>query len=94
MNHRLAHTGFARPRRAGFTLVEAAISTVLVSGLLVAALNTVGATKLGQQNTAERGHGYLLAQELMSEIMRQDYADPEDVGQIDLQRLALCRPCR
>lgn len=89
MNHRLANTGFARPRRPGFTLVEAAISTILVSGLLVAALNTVGATKLGQQNTAERGRAFLLAQELMSEIMRQDYADPEDVGPIDLRDPAL-----
>lgn len=85
MNHRLGHTRFARPRRPGFTLVEAAISTVLVSGLLVATLNTVGATKLGQQNTAERGRAFLLAQELMSEVMRQEYADPEDVGPIDLR---------
>lgn len=85
MNHRCANTGFAHSRRPGFTLVEAAISTILVSGLLVASLNTVGAAKLGQQNTAERGRAYLLAQELMSEIMRQDYADPEDVGPIDLR---------
>lgn len=74
-----------RVRRAGFTLVEAAISIVLVSVLLVAALNTVAAAKLGQQQTAERGRAHLLAQELMSEIMRQDYADPEDVGRIDLR---------
>ncbi len=85
MNHRLANARFARPRRPGFTLVEAAISTVLVSGLFVASLNTLGATKLGQQNTAERGRAFLLAQELMSEIMQQEYADPEDVGKIDLR---------
>ena len=74
-----------RVRRAGFTLVEAAISIVLVSVLLVAALNTVAAAKLGQQKTAERGQAHLLAQELMSEIMRQDYADPEEIGKIDLR---------
>lgn len=85
MNHRLANTRFARPRRPGFTLVEAAISTVLVSGLLVASLNTLGAAKLGQQNIAEHGRAFLLAQELMSEVMRQEYADPEDVGKIDLR---------
>ncbi|MCH7839761.1 MAG: hypothetical protein IID38_05945, partial [Planctomycetes bacterium] len=89
MNHRHANASFVCPRRPGFTLVEAAISTVLVSGLLVASLNTLGAAKLGQQNNAERGRAYLLAQELMSEIMRQDYADPEDVGRIDLRDASL-----
>ena len=74
-----------RVRGAGFTLVEAAISIVLVSVMLVAALNTVGAAKLGQQKTAARGRAHLLAQELMSEIMRQDYADPQDIGTIDLR---------
>lgn len=74
-----------RFRGAGFTLVEAAISIVLVSVLLVAALNTVGAAKIGQQKTAERGRAFLLAQELLSEIVRQEYADLEDVGLIDLR---------
>lgn len=68
----------------GFTLVEAAISIVLVSVLLVAALNTTGAAKLGQYNTLTRGRAHLLAEDLMAEIMRQSYADPEDVGFIDL----------
>ncbi|MCH8147874.1 MAG: hypothetical protein IH987_07750 [Planctomycetes bacterium] len=85
MSNVLSKTRKARVRGAGFTLVEAAISIVLVSVLLVAALNTVAAAKLGQQQTAERGQAHLLAQELMSEIMRQDYADPEDVGRIDLR---------
>ncbi len=74
-----------RVRGAGFTLVEAAISIVLVSVLLVAALNTVASAKLGKQKTVERGRAHLLAQELMSEIMHQNYADPEDVGKIDLR---------
>ena len=85
MNHRCANTGFARPRQPGFTLVEAAISMVLVSGLLVASLNTLCAAKLGHQNNVARGRAYLLAPELMSEILRQDYAAPEDVGRIDLR---------
>ncbi len=89
MNRRLANGSFARPRRPGLTLVEAAISIVLVGVLLVASLNAVGAAKLGQQKNAERGRGYLLAQELMSEIMRQEYADPEDVGKIDLRSASI-----
>ncbi len=73
-----------RIQSRGFTLVEAAISIVLVSVLLVAALDTTGAAKLGQYNTLTRGRAHLLAEDLMAEIMRQSYADPEDVGFIDL----------
>lgn len=73
-----------RVRFRGFTLVEAVISIVLVSVLLVAALNTTGAVKLGQYNTLTRGRAHLLAEDLMAEIMRQSYADPESVGFVDL----------
>ncbi len=73
-----------RIQSRGFTLVEAAISIVLVSVLLVAALNTMGAAKLGQCNTLARGRAHLLAEDLMAEIMRQSYADPESVGFVDL----------
>lgn len=73
-----------RIQSRGFTLVEAAISIVLVSVLLVAALNTTGAAKLGQYNTLTRGRAHLLAEDLMAEIMRQSYADPEEVGRITL----------
>jgi prepilin-type N-terminal cleavage/methylation domain-containing protein len=73
-----------RIQSRGFTLVEAAISIVLVSVLLVAALNTMGAARLGQRNTLARGRAHLLAEDLMAEIMRQSYADPESVGFVDL----------
>lgn len=63
----------ARPR--GFTLVEMVISIMLVGVMLVAALNTVGASKLGQRRTSDRRRGRQLAEELMSEILQQDYAD-------------------
>ena len=75
-----------RPRRDAFTLAEAVVSTVVVAVMLVAALNTVGAAKLGVQKTGDRGRGTLLAQQLMSEILRQDYADaaygPDSFGRI------------
>ena len=45
---------------------------------MVAALNAVGASKLGQQKTGDRGKGALLAQQLMSEILRQHYLEPDD----------------
>ena len=62
-----------------FSIVETLISIVLVGGLLVAVLNTTGAALLGQQNMADRGVGFLLAQELMSEILGQAYEEPEEV---------------
>ena len=63
-----------------FTLVEAVISAVVVGVMLVAALNTVGASRIGQQKTGDRTKGALLAQQLMTEILQQYYADPENGG--------------
>ncbi len=62
-----------------FSMVETLISIILVGGLLVAVLNTTGAALLGQQNMADRGVGFFLAQELMSEILGQAYEEPEEV---------------
>ena len=45
---------------------------------MVAALNTVGAAKLGSRKTISRTSGALLAQALMSEILIQNYAEPVD----------------
>jgi len=64
--------------RRGLSLVEMAISIVLVSVMLAAALNTVGASKLGQLKISVGRQGHLLAQDLMTEILLQDYADPVD----------------
>ncbi len=61
--------------RRGLTLVEMAVSVVLVGVMLVAALNTVGASKLGQRKLYGRRQGHQLAQDLMAEILQQDYAD-------------------
>ncbi|MCP4592725.1 MAG: PKD domain-containing protein [bacterium] len=63
--------------RRGFTLAEAAVSMVVVSVMLVAALNTVGAARAGQWTTGVRARGAPLAQELMSEILQQPYEDPD-----------------
>ena len=56
------------------------ISVVIVGGLLVVALRTVGASRYGQYKTAQRQRGLLLAQELMAEILNQEYAEPVDVA--------------
>ncbi len=51
--------------------------SILVVGLmLVAALNTVGASKTSQVMTSEQALGPMLAQELMTEILNQAYQEP------------------
>ena len=59
--------------RGGFSIVEAAVSVLLVGGLLVAALTAVGASQAGRAIAAERAQGRLLAQGLMAEILAQPY---------------------
>ena len=63
--------------RAGFTMVEAVVATLIVSGLLVAALNSVGAARSGDIKNAERRVALVLARDLMAEILEQHYADPD-----------------
>ncbi len=65
-------------RRGGFTLVEAVISTVIVSVMLVAALNTVGTSRLIQQKVSLSSRGRLLAESLLAEIVQQAYEDPTE----------------
>ena len=72
----------SRPQRSNaspaFSLVEAVVSITIVSVMLVAALNSVGAARTGQYKIAERSRGLLLAQDLLAEILQHGYTDPED----------------
>ena len=54
------------------------ISMVLVGVALVGALNAVGASKLARFKVSVSRQGHLLAQDLMTEILLQDYADCVD----------------
>jgi len=60
-----------------FTIVEAMISTVIVAVMFVAALNTVGASRLTQQKASLSVRGRLMAESLLAEILRQSYEDPD-----------------
>lgn len=63
-------------RRPGFTIAECVISTVIVAVMLVAVLQTVGASKQGQLALVQEIQGQALAQALMTEILPQEYEDP------------------
>jgi hypothetical protein len=54
------------------------MSIVLVGGLLVAALNTVGASARGSLSLADHTRAHLAAQQLMAEILVKDYEDPDE----------------
>jgi len=58
-----------------FTIVEAVISTAIVAVMFVAALNTVGVSRLTQQRAALTSRGQLFAEMLLSEILQQNYKD-------------------
>ncbi len=60
---------------SAFTIVEAVISTVIVAVMFVAALNTVGASRLTQHRAALTSRGRLFAEMLLSEITQQNYKD-------------------
>jgi type II secretory pathway pseudopilin PulG len=64
-------------KRSAFGLVEVVISTLIVGIMLVAAMNTLGAFVRGQQRMAEQSRGWLLAQELASEILACLYEEPD-----------------
>jgi len=65
------------PMRRAVTLVETLVSIVLVGGVLVAALDLLGASARGQKGMGDRGRAQLLAQDLMSEILPNAYEDPD-----------------
>jgi len=62
----------------GFSLIEAVIATLLVGTVIVAAMNTVGASKTGQYMSLERSGGDFLANSLMAEIVNRYYEEPDD----------------
>jgi type II secretory pathway pseudopilin PulG len=73
---RTTRTSPTRREATGFTLIEAVMSILIVGLMLVAALNTVGASKVSRVRNAEQSLGPMLAQELMTEILNQNYMEP------------------
>ena len=64
--------------RRALTLAEMVISMVLVSVMLVAALNVAGGVRQGESDSALQRRALILAEDLMAEIMEQDYVDPNE----------------
>jgi hypothetical protein len=71
-----------RTHRTSLTLVEMTVCTLIVSLMLVAALNAVGAARLNECRLAESQRALLLAQALMAEILCQPYCGPDEAGDV------------
>jgi type II secretory pathway pseudopilin PulG len=65
-----------RRRRGGFTIVEAAMATLIVGLVLSVALVAVGASRASRTRMADRVRGEQLALDLMAEILQTAYQDP------------------
>jgi MSHA pilin protein MshD len=74
-----------RRRALGGTLIEVAVSTLLVGVLLVAALSTVGARLRHQSDLTVRQRASLLADQMLSEVLELDYKDPNQTPTFGLE---------
>jgi type II secretory pathway pseudopilin PulG len=72
-------------RRRGFSLIEAAVSTLVVGLLLVAAMGTLHAAKATQVSIALRSRASAMAQSMMSEALALSYADPNQSAVFGLE---------
>ena len=66
--------------RSGFGFVETVFSVLLVGGVMVAALHSVGASITGRKFADGRARGQFLAESLMTEILAQAYQDEDKLG--------------
>lgn len=57
----------------GFTILEATMSTLIVAGVMVVALNCVAASRSLRGRTADRIRGQELAMDLLAEVLQQSY---------------------
>ncbi len=67
--------------QCGFSLVEVAISIVIISVMYAAVLNTVAAARVTQSATTDQVRGHELAHELLAEIALLPYVDPQDASE-------------
>ncbi len=61
-------------------MVEAVISVVIVSGMMLASITTLGAVCRARRVQAERQEALALAHGLMTEILQSYYLDPASTG--------------
>ena len=63
--------------RYGLTLSEVLVASVIAGAIIVSALNSLASSQRGVGQISEKGQALLLAQDMMAEILRQSYSDPD-----------------
>ena len=63
--------------RHGLSLVEVAVSTLLIGLVLIGAMETIGAALRTTYIATEDGDAHRLAEDLMEEILTLPYEDPD-----------------
>lgn len=63
-------------RRRGISLVETVVALVVLSGAMVATLNSVAGARASQVMVGERAKARLLAESMLQEVLAQPYAEP------------------
>ena len=71
--------------RRGITLVEVSVSTILVGLIVVGALRCLAGSTRAGMITTNSTLAMLLAEDLMEEILQQDYAEPVDSPQFGIE---------
>lgn len=63
-------------RRRGISLVETVVALVVLSGAMVATLNSVAGARASQVMVGQRAKARLLAESMLQEVLAQPYAEP------------------
>lgn len=78
MQHHPNKTPCLRVLRRGLSLVEVSVSTVLVGLIIVGALRCLATATMSAESTSDHSQAILLAEDLMEEILQQDYSEPTE----------------
>lgn len=62
---------------AGFTMIEAVLSVVIVGLMLLAAMTALGAVGTSRLSLVEQQRGLALAESMLAEIVNLPYVDPD-----------------
>ncbi|MDP6543812.1 MAG: type II secretion system protein [Phycisphaerae bacterium] len=73
------------PRSAGFTLIESAMSILIVGAMLVMVINTLGSSVRGRQVRQTQSRAPAMASQLMAEILQASYADLTETAVFGLE---------